>query len=79
MILFPTELLILNNLDKKYKYITRDKNGDLYIFSKRPFKVKDGGIWDCEDGHATAFVMYNHLFTHINYTDKEPIKIKELI
>lgn len=79
MILFPNEIAILNSLDSKYKYITRDSTGDLYIYSKRPFKLKGTKIWDCEDGRATPFVMYNHLFSHINYTDKEPRKIKELI
>ena len=38
------ELCILRNIDKKYKWIARDKSGSLCIFDKKPKKSEE--MWD---------------------------------
>ena len=37
---------ILANIDPKYNYITRDKNGDLFLWQNEPEKAKT--IWSDE-------------------------------
>ena len=38
-----TEKCILERTDKSYKWIARDKNGELCIYERKPFRG-DGGI-----------------------------------
>lgn len=70
-----TEHVILNNLDKKWKYIARDKSGDLFLFKNRP--VRKGDLWDT-DADYFLFNCYNHLFEFITW--EGPVyKLKEVL
>ena len=42
------EELVLKRTDENYKYIARDKNGDLYIYKKMPYR--DENVFDTNDG-----------------------------
>ena len=72
------ELNIISYLDKKYKYIARDKNGELLLFTTKPKKKMSEGIWEIlitTDGIITAFDMFSQLFQNIRWEDAEPFKI----
>lgn len=79
MELKENEKIVLENIYSNYKWIARDLNNDLYLFSNKPTKISSGNIWDLDGGDITSFSAYNHLFTFIKYEDKEPYKILNLI
>lgn len=70
------EKVILRNIDKEYKWITRDKNSNLYIFINKPFKIES--IWYA-DGYLTDLHIFKHLFQSIKWEDKEPYFIEDLL
>ena len=65
------ERVILKNMSVDYRYIGRDKNGDLYIYRNKP--ERDNFV------KAMKFNVYNHLFQVIKWTDKKPYKIKDIL
>ena len=69
------ELCILRNIDKKYKLVARDKNGDLYAYPYRPMK---GATYWGKGSHESLFT-FNSLFTEIKWEDEEPIYIDEYV
>lgn len=78
----PTEdeKAILRNLPKKYEYIARDYNGNLYLYTKKPQKVLETDYWaNTVDGTSKIFNIYEHLFKFIKWRDAEPYNIEELI
>ena len=72
------ELCILRNIDKKYKWITRDESGNLCIFVLKPNKNEE--IWD--NVIHSGFIelgCFNNLFNSINWEDDEPIFIDSYV
>ena len=72
------EKAILRNVDKQYKYIARDKNKDLYLYSKKPLNQ------ECEwrvivYGNNSELKAFNHLFQFISWEDDEPYLIEDLL
>lgn len=67
----------------EYKYITRDQNGDLWLWNKAPekqclswrfpSKFIDYNVKCC------GFKCYNHLFKFVKWSDKEPCLISNLV
>ena len=72
----PTEdeKIILKNIPKKYKYIARDKNGLIFLHSKKPSKYDYSWI-----GYNDIAFPYYHLFQFIKWEDEEPYSIEELL
>lgn len=61
----------------KYMYITRNKNGNLYIFDIEPRKSKTDDLWT---GHGTcAMVVFNKLFQFIQWEDSKPTAIEDVL
>ena len=74
--LSEAERIILENIDKDYKWIARDKDGDLYIFVEKP--IRRTANWD--DGIiSNEFCCYKHLFQFITWEDTEAYNIEELL
>ena len=75
------ELCILRNIDKKYKWIAKDKSGDIFTFVSKPIKTEklwsDG--WSNGDSYASLEAIKNSLFTEIKWEDEEPIYIDEYV
>ena len=69
------ELCVLKNIDKKYKLVARDKNGDLYAYPYRPMK---GATYWGKGSHESLFT-FNSLFTEIKWEDEEPIYIDDYV
>ena len=72
------ELCVLRNIDKKHKWIARDKSGSLYIFDEKP--NKSGEMWN-NVIHSDFIELncYNHLFNSIQWEDEEPIYIDDYV
>lgn len=70
------EKAILRNLDKGWKWIARDKNGELYVYTDKPYK--DEWIWKT-GGEGSNLGIFKHLFKLIKWKDEEPYNIDELL
>lgn len=72
------ELCVLKNIDKKYRWIARDKSGNLCIFDDKPNKNEE--IWD--NVIRSDFIelnCYNSLFNSIQWEDNEPVYIDDYV
>lgn len=80
-VLTEAEKAILRSLPKEYKYIARDKNGDLCIYS-HPVE-KDRIIWRVyskyEDSISFEITVFGHLFQFIKWEDENAYSIEELL
>ena len=78
------ELCILRNIDKKYKWIARDKvckdeyddYGNLNIYLGKP--DKDAVSWLPSDVYCELH-GYNHLFQSIKWEDRKPVYIDNYV
>ena len=68
------EKAILRNLPKHYKWIARDKNGQIFLYKNRPFKSV---FW--VDACESPRLVFPHLFQFIKWEDDEPYSIEELL
>ena len=73
------EKTILRNIDKKWKWIARDKNTNLWLFENSPYKNNDNHCWCCGMGGYCYLKMFNHLFQSIQWEDEEPVEIAKVI
>lgn len=64
---------ILNNTE--YSYITRERDGALFIYKDKP--VKTTYYWNCSD--VNDFKYFNDLFPFIKWEDEEPTLIEKLL
>ncbi len=62
------EKAILRNLPKEYKWIARDKDGDVLVYDNEP--TKRNTYW---------LRIFNHLFQSIQWSDKEPCEFRKYI
>ena len=69
------EKVILRNLPKDYKWIARDKNGTICVFNGKPYKHRF--VWDGQ--FMGVLALFQHLFQFIQWEDKEPYSIEELL
>lgn len=72
------EKIILRNIDSKFKYIARDKNGMLYLYELKPSKILDGDYWD-QVKDVESFNQFSHLLQMVKWEDEEPWKIEDLL
>ena len=75
------EIAILRNIDKKYKWIARDKNGILYIYDSVPEK-RGNNKWSRDTLHVdvfSSFSLFSHMFNFIKWWDDEPYVIVDLL
>ena len=78
------ELCVLKNIDKKYKWIARDKvdrdeydnYGNLNIYLGKPNKSTVS--WLPSDEYC-EFHAYNHLFQSIKWEDEEPVYVGDYV
>lgn len=61
---------------KEYKYIVRDKNGDISIYLDEPDKDPLTEIWH---GKEYEITLFNSLFPFIKWKDREPTSIKDVL
>ena len=75
--LSDAERIILENIDKEYGYIARDRTGCLTVFYGVPRKGCD--IWESRGFKHCYINCFNHLFQFITWEDGEPYNIEELL
>ena len=68
------EKAILRNMPQYYKWIARDENGCLYVYTSKPEKVIT--MWK---GSGLPMMPFNHLFQFIKWEDEEPYLIEDLL
>lgn len=71
------EKTILRNLDKKWKWLARDKSGLLGVYTLKPLKSSNG--YFCSEGSWNSIKLFEHLFQSIQWTDDEPVEIAKVI
>ena len=71
------EYEILKGLDDKWKWIARDKNGSLFAYLEKPPKDPYSRDWGLTGDEW--FLIKEILFEFIQWEDKEPHNIAELI
>lgn len=79
--LTPQELILLECIDTKFKYIARDKNGTLVVYGNKPKHVPQYLAYMPSDPlHVDADIIeiYEHLFKGITY-ENSPLYIDDLI
>ena len=68
------------DLDIKYRWIARDKDGNmLWIYVDKPHKNKRGYWQNIGDNKGRILELFNHLFQFIKWEDTEPYNIEELL
>lgn len=61
----------------KHMYITRNKNGNLYIFDIDPRKSKADDLWT---SRGTSWLgVFNKLFKFVQWEDSEPTSIEDVL
>lgn len=73
--LSEAERVILENIDKEYKWIARDSSGMVCGHKNKPEKRERTWL-QCGYTYLDAF---NHLFQFITWQDEEPYNIEELL
>lgn len=71
------EKAILRNLPEFYKWIVRNKCGQLYISSDKPIKSDIDKCWVMHK--ICYFYIYEHLFKSIKWEDEEPCEFRKYV
>ena len=71
------ELAILRCMDKKYKWITRDKRYGLTVFENKPRKATNS-IWKV-GGDWLDLGCFENKFKTIQWEDEEPVLIDDYV
>jgi hypothetical protein len=77
--LSEAERIILENIDKEYKWIARDECGDLVLHAVEPHKEYMCNTWINDEAEDDILSPFNHLFQFITWNDEQPYNIEELL
>lgn len=75
------EKIIAKSIDKKYKWLAREKNGSLFALSAMPIKKENSGFWydgEYADFIAVSALFGQELFKSIKWEDDEPTRISDI-
>ena len=64
-------------IDKRWRYIAKDKNGTISAFGSKPTKKER--CWLNYDGFDCLDVFKDSLFDEIKWEDEEPIRIDDYV
>lgn len=71
------EKIIAKHIDKKYKWVARDKSGNLYVYCNKPAKGISSNEWITDGGLAHIF-GFEDLFKSVTWEDAEPTLIRDI-
>lgn len=71
------EYAILRNLDKKCKWIARDKHGSLCLYHEQPSRADE--CWIGNNNVFRFFTMYGHMFQFVQWVNEAPYYIPGLL
>ena len=72
------ERIILSNTSQIYKWIARDKDGSLHLFTEKPYK-DNFNRWVINSGCLERLNIFNHLYKFIRWDNTEPYCIQDLL
>lgn len=74
------EKIIARNIDKRYKWIARDKFGTLCVYLLKPFKKEGTRMWvsSCAEIARVDLLLDKGLFKSIGWEDDEPTLIRDI-
>lgn len=74
------EKIIARNIDKRYKWIARDKFGTLCVYLLKPFKKEGTRMWvsSCAEIARVDLLLDKGLFKSIRWEDDEPTLIRDI-
>ena len=74
------EKIIARNIDKRYKWMARDKDGILCVYPTMPVKEEDATGWSTGfyDVCRVDFLLSRELFKPIKWEDDEPTRIRDI-
>lgn len=75
--LSDAERVILENVDKEYKWMAKDRTGKIYIYKEKP--VSSHGVWSCEINKTATMYQFGDLFKMIDSEAWEPTLIADLL
>ena len=73
----PNEVIILSHLPTRWKYIARDRDRTLVIYSKKPWKGSK--TWKVGAPNTFMVLPYTSLFKCVKWSDDQPTSIDKLI
>ena len=73
------ELCILRNIDKEYKWITKDRTGEIWIYADKPKKEDKIWNWTKICSFKSLEMIKNSLFREIKWEDEEPVYIDDYV
>lgn len=75
------EKVLLENIDKIFKYIARNRDSTLFVYGDKPEKeVGALNMWlRRPDSYIANLAVYIHLFPMVKWEDYEPWKIEDLL
>lgn len=76
--LSDTERAILSAVYPTYKYIARDKDGELFVYKVKPVKNDTKYCCDMYTDYSD-FKAFNHLFKFVSWGDENPHQIVSLL
>ena len=67
-------------LDSKWKWLAKDEDGDIYLYTDKPYKNECDYTWDIDgDKEDEDYFYINHLiddeFNFLSWKDEEPFDI----
>lgn len=78
--LSDAERVILENIDKKYKWIARDYTDDeVCVYTDKPYKNTNKNWVNDSINEVFDLEVFNHLFQFIKWEDEQPYNIEELL
>lgn len=75
--LSEAERVILENVDKEYKWMAKDATGEIYLYKEKP--VKSHGVWLLGINKTASMHQFNDLFKMIDADAWEPTLIADLL
>ena len=75
------EKAIAMHIDKKYKWMARDKGGGLYIYMSKPTKNGSSNIWFVDNFlyiNIKNFIDAKDMFSSIKWEDDDPTRISDI-
>lgn len=70
------EKVIVKNIDKKFKWIARDKDKRMFVFASEPIRKDIHDMWESMDS-IIAF-PYSEMFEPIKWEDDKPTRISDI-
>ena len=65
-------------LNNGFKWAARDLNGELFLYTSKPYKDETNEVWLCVKG-INSLRAFKGLFNFIKWEDGKPISIKSIL